>query len=156
MLGSAAIIASIAMAGLTFSTGTSVISAGGGTYEPTYEPTFDPCLEYNTSIENNGEIVAFGEEECVTETQGPAKTHTPTAEPTELTEPTEPPATATTAPPDATDTPTGGAAGGGIQPPATGTGDAGSSTDFGWLFMAGAAALAVGGAGALGYGLRRR
>jgi len=87
------------------------------------------------------------------------RTATPTSSPTAgvTEEPVETPEpVATTAPPTTVPTAPGGAAGGGVQAPSTGTGDASSGTVFdAWLIVAGAALVAAGG-GALFAGVRRR
>ena len=134
--GIAAVIASIALAGASFSG--LVDSARAGVTTGTAEPT--RCIPGQT---------------CPTTTPQKPKTHTPTPEgPTE----TSSPATSTPVPPSAvpaTNTPTGGTQAGGIQPPSTGTGP-GDVDGQPWLLIAAGAALAVFGVGASAAGLKRR
>ena len=130
--GSAAIIASIAVGGLSFGSVLDSVEAVG-------DATPDPTA-------------------AASETQGPPKTHTPTPQstsaPTEEPEATNTaPAAPTTAP--ATNTPTGGSGAGGVAPPNTGTGGDASSQNQ-WLIAAGSVMLLAGGAGSIGFGLRRR
>ena len=69
--------------------------------------------------------------------------------------PTEVPATNTPMPPVPTATsPSGGAAGGGVQPPNTGSGPAGSVVS--WLALGAAGMLVLAGSGSLAAGARRR
>src|SRR5262245_1911776 len=148
--GSAAIIASIAVAGLSFSL---VPSATATVGEPTPDPCQDQTTSYNGGAAPGPELVAFGAQ-CETPTEGPPKTHTPTpqgtAVPTEEPEATNTaPAAPTTAP--ATSTPSGSAGSGGVTPPNTGTGGDASASDQ-WLIAAGSVLLLLGGAGTIGYG----
>jgi hypothetical protein len=149
--GSALVIAAVAMAGASFSVGSDLAGAVGDT-----TPTQDPCIEPQGGvIQTGGELVMAQQDPCITPTEEtPPKTHTPTTEPTDEPDPTEPPTTATVAPPPATNTPSGGAGAGGLQPPNTGTGGD-TSSDMQWLLMAGGLVALTLGAGALGFGLRR-
>jgi hypothetical protein len=150
-IGAACLIAAVAAFGMSMGSPGPVSAGGTGTVEP----TIDPCVDAQN--EAGGDIVALGEvEECETPaTQVIPRTHTPTPEGTEP--PTEVADTSTPGPtePAATDTPTGGAGAGGVQPPSTGFGPDGGNGNGLWLLLAGAA-LAVVGAGATAAGIRSR
>lgn len=150
--GAAALLAAVALAAATFSlqSNHSVQAVGD------FTPTPDPCDIQPGSVSGFGQDLV-----CETPTEETLpKTHTPTPEPSE--EPTdvpatEPAATNTSAPPPpvATNTPTGGAGAGGVQPPNTGSnGDRGAEA-LSWILVIAGLALAAGGTGALGYGLRK-
>lgn len=151
-------LAAIAIAGVSFSPGRADNTTFAAGYQ-TPDPTVDPCQVATNS--GGGDIGALQSPDCTPTEETPPKTHTPTPEPSE--EPTdvpatEPAATNTTAPPPppaATSTPSGGAGAGGLQPPSTGSnGDAGADS-LNWLLVAAGMALAIGGTGALAYGLRK-
>jgi len=139
--GIAAILAAVALAGVSFTPVGVAPTQAGTSPDPTADPdpTIDPCEE----------------QECITPspTAGKPRTHTPTAEPTEG--PTDVPATNPPAPPAPTNTSTGGTQAGGVKPPSTGTGDAAAGGQP-WLLIAAGAALAVFGVGATTAGLKRR
>jgi hypothetical protein len=151
--GGACLIAAIAIVGVSMGSAQNATATIG---EPTADPTIDPCVEI-TQIESVGSDVSAlqSEEECETPTETIPRTHTPTPEGTEPA--TEVADTSTPAPtePPATDTPTGGAGAGGVQPPSTGFGPDGGNGGGLWLLLAGAALAAVG-AGATVAGIRSR
>ena len=148
-IGAACLIAAVAAFGMSMGSPGPVSAGGTGTTEP----TIDPCIVAENVA--GGDVAALGEECETPATQVIPRTHTPTPEGTEP--PTEVADTSTPAPtePPATDTPTGGAGAGGVQPPNTGFGDDGGSGSSMWLLLAGAA-LAVVGAGATAAGVRSR
>ncbi len=124
--GIAAIIASIALGGISFSTLADPGVALAG--EPTTAPT----------------------------EESRPKSHTPTVKPTEAVVTEAPSTSTPVPPTVAAPTrPSGGAEGSGLRPPNTGTGDAGSSGTP-WLLVAGGFALAAFGIGSTAFGLRRR
>lgn len=139
-LGGAALIASVAVFATTMTSAGTALAGNG-----TADPTIDPCLQ----------VQSVQQPVCVTATERPAKTHTPTPEPT------DPPATAApTEEPEPTDvpatnTPSGGAGAGGVSPPNTGFGDQGDSSSGLWVLLLGGALAAVG-VGATAAGLRSR
>jgi|CXWL01.1.fsa_nt_gi hypothetical protein len=146
--GIAAIIASIALAGISFST------LGEPALAQIADPTTDPCQQA-MSIGAGGEVAALAQQqpcESPTEEKRP-KSQTPTVKPTEVPK-TDVPSTSTPVPPPPPP-PSGGTQGGGVRPPDTGTGGAGSAGSP-WLFVAGGLALAVFGVGSTAFGLRRR
>jgi hypothetical protein len=140
--GAAAIIAAIAIGGLTFTPfGPTVVKAVGD-FTPTPDPT--SCIPGETCPTY----------QVPTHTQPPAYTHTPTVRPTEPPEDTPAPSTSTPVPPAPT-SPGGGAEGGGVRPPNTGTGGGSDGNLYAWFLGAVGAGLALAGAGAIAYGTRR-
>jgi hypothetical protein len=149
-MGAACLIAAVGAFGMSMGSPGVISATGNGTFEPTTEPTIDPCEEEPVGV------IVFGDQDvCETPTETIPRTHTPTPEGTEP--PTEVADTSTPGPtePPATDTPTGGAGAGGVQPPSTGFGPDGGNGNGLWLLLAGAA-LAVVGAGATAAGIRSR
>jgi hypothetical protein len=150
IIGSAAVLAAIALGGLSFAA-PGIVAGGNGCPSP--DPTPDPTASLQAGI-----IQAFGEV-CETPTEDePNRTHTPVNTPTEAPEPTEPVATtapSTPVPPAATNTPTGGSAGGGVAPPNTGTGTGDAST-LSSMWVLAAFALLGGGLASVAYGMRRK
>lgn len=150
--GAALVLASIAMAGVSFNIGQDPVEAAQSP-----DPTFDPCQQAG-SINTGGELsIASTGEQCITPTEETLpKTHTPEPKPTD--EPrTETPNTQvppTRAP--ATNTPSGGAGAGGLKPPSTGTGGDAGGSSFQWLMIAGGMLVAAAGIGSMGYGVRRK
>lgn len=148
-IGGAALIAAVAVFAAALSGPGASVHAGS----QTFEPTIDPCLQ--SASTQNGVAALAQQPECVTATERPAKTHTPTPEPT------DPPATEVpTEEPEPTDvpatnTPSGGAGAGGVTPPNTGFGDQGDSSSGLWVLLLGGA-LAAAGVGATAAGLRSR
>jgi hypothetical protein len=149
ILSTAAIIAGLAVAGLSYSTQgvqaqqasclpatatevEGVIAAGNGTAEPTATCTVPPVVR--------------------TATPTPTKTVPATNTPVP---PTEAPATNTPVPPPPTATQAGGGVGGqGVQPPNTGSGPDARSVN--WLALAGGLILVLAGGTSLTAATRRR
>jgi hypothetical protein len=152
-IGVAAALAGISLLVVSV-TGMDLPAASAGNGCPTTTPpsaTPDPVPDAVASL------ISFGEtEECPpTQTEGPAKTHTPTNTATPAATETAVPATEapSATPVPATNTPTGGAGAGGVQPPNTGYGSSETAAPLWMLSLA--AILAVGGAAAIVAGARR-
>lgn len=151
ILGSLAVVAGATLAGMTLSpqgaaAGNPVCytptAVGAGDIAPFQVPTNTPT---STSVPVCTPVQ-------VVRTATPTVTATVPATNTSV-PPTAVPATNTPVPPAPT-TPAGGAAGGGVQPPNTGSGPAGA--DVNWLALGAAGMLVLAGSGSLAAGARRR
>lgn len=171
LAGLAAVTAGFALIGMSLASNGGGATAFAGeepdecvTYTPTRTYTHTPMPSYTSSVPTNtpaptntavGQIQSFGNQ---TPQRTCVNTATPTKTPTLAATSTLVPNTAvpTSPPVVATATPSGGSQGGGVQPPNTGSGDAGSTgIDSTWFLLAGAALIVVGGGSVLA-GARRR
>ncbi len=167
LAGLAAVTAGIALIALSQTSGGNTAFAGEDpdecvTFTPTHTYTHTPMPSYTSSVPTNtplptntavGQIQSFGNE---TPQRTCVNTATPTRTPTAANTTVPNTAVPTSPPVVATATPSGGNQGGGVQPPNTGSGDAGSTgIESTWLLLAGAALIVVGGGSVLA-GARRR